>query len=275
LDNLPIRHRENLFVDFNVEPLMPQKLSTEGPKLAVGDVNGDGLEDFYLCGAKAQAGQLAVAVKDANWEIREQMAFEEDFLCEDVDATFFDADGDGDLDLFVVSGGGEYRDGAKQLQDRLYLNDGKGNFTKTNQPWPATNGACVVAADFNADGATDLFIGSRSVVGSYGLTPRSFIFLNDGKGNFRDAAAEICPEIADAGMVTSAVWLPAEHRLVVAGEWMPLTIFDFGFRMSDSSSQSPEIRNPKSPTPGAGGTHSLLPMWMATATSIFLRATWD
>lgn len=221
----PIYHRENRFTDFNIEPLMPHMLSTQGPKIAVGDVDGDGLDDFYLCGAKAQAGQLAMGGRQ--WSVSNQPAFEEDFMSEDVDAHFFDADGDGDLDLFVVSGGGEYRDGAAQLQDRLYLNDGKGNFTKTTGDWPATNGACAVPADFNGDGAVDLFIGSRSMTGSFGLAPQSFIYLNDGKGNFRDATSEICPEISRAGMITSAVWLPNERRLIVAGEWMPVTAFDF------------------------------------------------
>ena len=225
LSNLPVYHKENRFVDFNVEPLMPHMLSTQGPKLAVGDVNGDGLDDFYLCGAKAQTGQLVIGTPDG-WEPRDQVVFEEDFLCEDVDATFFDADMDGDPDLFVVSGGGEYRDGAPQLEDRLYLNDGKGGFVKSSNTWPATNGSCVVAGDFNGDGTEDLFIGSRSVVGSYGLTPQSFIFLNDGKGNFRDATAEICPEMARAGMVTTGVWLTEERRLIIAGEWMPVTVVD-------------------------------------------------
>lgn len=245
LSSLPFQHRENKFTDFNVEPLMPHMLSTEGPKLAIGDVNGDGVEDVYLCGAKAQAGQLLVGTGTRTLELREQAVFHEDFLCEDVSAVFFDADGDADLDLFVVSGGGEYRDGAQQLQHRLYLNNGDGLFKKAAQSWPATNGSCAVVADFNGDGANDLFIGSRSVVGSYGLTPRSFIFLNDGKGSFRDATAEVCPEIAQVGMVTAAIWLPDERRLAIVGEWMPLTIFDFGSPDSGRGSyiQKSEVPN--------------------------------
>jgi enediyne biosynthesis protein E4 len=225
----PISHRENRFTDFNIEPLMPHMLSTQGPKIAVADVNGDGLDDFYLCGAKAQPGQLVMGSQQALFgkTASQQPAFEQDFLCEDADARFFDADGDGDADLFVVSGGGEYREGAEQLRDRLYLNDGKGNFTKKTGEWPAANGACAVPADFNGDGATDLFLGSRSVPGSFGLKPKSFIYLNDGKGNFRDATPEICPEIQTVGMVTSAVWLPRERLLVIAGEWMPVTTVDF------------------------------------------------
>ncbi|MBI5915456.1 MAG: VCBS repeat-containing protein [Bacteroidetes bacterium] len=240
----PIFHQENRFIDFNIEPLMPHKLSTGGPKIAVGDVNGDGHDDFYLCGAKAQAGLLAVG----RWPLAvgSQADFEEDFLCEDVDAVFFDADGDGDNDLFVVSGGAEYREGAEQLRSRLYLNDGQGHFTKsTTTAWPAVNGACAVPADFNNDGALDLFLGSRSVPGSYGLPPKSFIFLNDGKGSFREATAEICPTCGDLGMVTSAVWLPAERRLAVVGEWTGLSISDFGFRISEGKNRNPksEIRN--------------------------------
>ncbi|MCB0522312.1 MAG: VCBS repeat-containing protein [Saprospiraceae bacterium] len=234
IPNLPIFHKENRFVDFNIEPLMPHMLSTQGPKMAVADVNGDGLDDFYLCGAKAQAGQLVLGSRDSLFSGKVISApFQADFLNEDVDAVFFDADGDGDPDLFVVSGGGEYREGAAQLLDRLYFNDGQGNFSNLNNTgkstaWPSANGACAVPADFNGDGATDLFIGSRSVPGSYGRSPKSFIYLNDGKGNFRDATAEICPALSDAGMVTSAVWLPGEQLLAVVGEWMPIQFFRKG-----------------------------------------------
>ncbi len=231
----PAVHRENRFVDFNIEPMMPHMLSTQGPKLAVADVDGDGLDDYFLCGAKAQAGQLALST--LQWSVDNQSAFEEDFMQEDVDAVFFDADADGDQDLFVVSGGGEYREGATQLQDRLYLNDGKGNFSKnTSTAWPTANGSCAVPADFNGDGAVDLFIGSRSVPGSYGITPKSFIYLNTGKGNFQDATAEICPEISSIGMVTSAVWLQKEKHLAVTGEWMPILFFDFSKTPAPSTS---------------------------------------
>jgi hypothetical protein len=226
-------------VDFNIEPLMLHKLSTQGPKLAVADVNGDDLDDFYLCGAKSQPGQLALATSK-DWKLSKQAAFESDANCEDVDAAFFDAESDGDIDLFVISGGGEYRDGIKQLEHRLYLNDGRGGFTKSTQVWPATNGACAVPGDFNGDGTTDLFIGSRSVVLSYGRSPHSFIFLNDGKGNFRDATTEICPQIDTMGMVTDAVWLPAERRLVVVGEWMPLTVISMSDNTRSSIYQLPD-----------------------------------
>ena len=228
IPNSQFLHSENRFVDFNIEPLLPHQLSTQGPKIAVAGVNGDGAGDFFLCGAKGQAGQLFLSGENGIFQKKIIADFEKDFLREDVGATFFDADGDADADLFVVSGGGEYRAGAAPLQDRLYLNDGKGNFSKSDKTaWPATNGACAVAAGFDGGGAIGLFIGSRSVTGSYGLTPPSFIFLNDGAGRFHDATAALCPGLNTAGMVTAAVWLPGEHCLVVAGEWMPITIFDF------------------------------------------------
>ena len=221
-------HTENRFTDFNIEPLLPYMLSAQGPGLAVADLNGDGQDDFYLCGAKGQAGQLWLSADAGQWQPVAQPAFAADFLFEDVEACFLDVEKDGDLDLFVVSGGGEYRPGAEQLRHRLYRNDGRGNFSRDPALFPSSNGACVLPADFNGDGEVDLFIGSRSVPGSYGLVPQSFLLVNDGSGNFRDAAEELFPGLSSAGMVTSAVWLEAEQRLAVAGEWMAIKIWERG-----------------------------------------------
>lgn len=221
-------HIENKFVDFNVEPLMPWMLSAEGPPLAVSTRMGKGLAGFYLGGAKGQPGQLWLDVK-GQWVPTVQPAFQENFLHEDTDATFFDADNDGDEDLYVVSGGGEYPEGAQLLQDRLYRNDGLANFALVAEALPnlALNGSCVVAADFDDDADQDLFVGSRSVPGSYGLAPRSVFLRNDGKGLFTEDTAFWNHHPADLGMVTDAVWLPEARLLVVAGEWMPLTFLFF------------------------------------------------
>ncbi len=219
-------HQENAYVDFNQEKLIPHLLSTQGPKLAVGDVNGDSLEDFYVCGAAGQAGQLFIQGKNNAFKSVIQEAIVKDSLHEDVNALFFDADGDGDLDLYVVSGGGESGRPPDWYQDRLYLNDGQGNFIKAESALPQipVNGSCVVAADFNDDGALDLFVGSRSVPGSYGLLPDSYLLLNDGKGKFTNAQTS---ELKELGMVTDAVWLAKEKTLVVVGEWMPVTFLNW------------------------------------------------
>jgi hypothetical protein len=221
-------HTENRFTDFNIEPLLPYLLSTQGPGLALADLNGDGQDDFYLCGAKGQAGQLWLSAGDGQWQPTEQPAFAADFLFEDVEACFLDVEKDGDMDLFVVSGGGEYRPGAEQLRHRLYRNDSRGSFSRDPASFPSSNGACVVPGDFNGDGATDLFVGSRSVPGSYGLSPQSFLLINDGSGHFSDAAEELFPGLSTAGMVTSAAWMEAEQRLAVAGEWMGVKIWERG-----------------------------------------------
>src|SRR3989441_5351857 len=228
---IDFRHRENTFFDYNLEPLMPHLLSTEGPALAVGDVNGDGLEDIYVGGAKWQAGQLYLQQRDGTFRASRQPAFQADSLSEDVDAVFFDANGDGYPDLFVVSGGNEFWGDDDALQDRLYINDGKGNFDRATGALPrfSESGSCVVVGDFNGDGYPDLFVGRRAVARKYGLPPRSYLLQNDGKGHFRDVTLEKAPALADVGMVSSAAWIDydgdGQVDLIVVGEWMPVRVF--------------------------------------------------
>jgi hypothetical protein len=224
---IDFKHQENDFADWNREPLMPRLLSTEGPALAVADVNGDGLDDVYVGGAKWQPGRLYVQQKDGTFRESQQPAFHADSLQEDVDAVFFDANGDGHPDLYVVSGGNEFWGEDDALQDRLYINDGKGNFHRDSSALPrfAESGSCVVPGDFNHDGHIDLFVGRRSVARSYGLTPRSYLLQNDGHGNFTDVTREKAASLADAGMVTSAAWIDDDNVLVVVGDWMPVRVF--------------------------------------------------
>jgi hypothetical protein len=225
------RHDENDFFDYNREPLMPHLLSAEGPALAVGDVNGDGLDDMYVGGAKWQPGRLLIQTANGQLRPSSEATFRADSLAEDVDATFFDANGDGNQDLYVVSGGNEFAGSDEALRDRLYINDGRGNFQRSVSGLPNffENGSCVTAGDFDADGDLDLFVGSRVVSRSYGAIPRSHLLENDGAGRFSDVAALKSDVLGDAGMVSSAVWLDydgdGQLDLIVAGEWMPVRVF--------------------------------------------------
>ncbi|MBO0952167.1 VCBS repeat-containing protein [Fibrella forsythiae] len=223
------RHAENQYADFYQEPLMPHLLSTEGPDMAVGDVNGDGLDDFFVGGAKGQSGTLFVQQRNGQFAPTNQTVWQTDRDADDVGAAFFDADGDRDLDLYVVSGGNEPVTNPAHLLDRLYLNDGKGNFAKSIGQLPTlyANGSCVKPADFDRDGDIDLFVGSRSVPGQYGLSPTSYLLENDGKGHFSDA--QKTRNIPDLGMVTDAVWADVDRDnvpdLIVVGEWSPVRVF--------------------------------------------------
>lgn len=228
---LDYNHEEDSFVDFNRQPLTPFMLSSQGPCITVEDMNGDGLDDFFVCGAKWQAGNLFIQKKNGSFEGKKLPDLKRDAAYEDVDAASFDANGDGIPDLYVVSGGNEHSYQSDGLSDRLYLNDGYGNLVKVNDALPNVNenGAVVKASDYNNDGDIDLFVGSRSVPGNYGLTPNSYLFENMGKGQFRDVTEKIAPGLKQAGMITDAKWSDINGDgtpdLFVVGEWMSPHLF--------------------------------------------------
>ncbi|CCG98987.1 ASPIC/UnbV domain protein [Fibrella aestuarina BUZ 2] len=236
---LPYRHRENTYyLDFSRESLMPFKVSTEGPRLAVGDVNGDGLDDVYAGGARNQPGTLLLQTPTGRFVASPQPVMAADSVSEDVDALFFDADGDRDLDLYVVSGGNEFSRKDPPLLDRLYLNNGttggQPQFSKATLPLLMGNKSCVRAADLDADGDLDLFVGGRVLANQYGQTPDSYLLINDGRGpgglpRFTVATDERAPGLRQAGMITDARWTDLNNDrqpdLVVVGDWMAPRVF--------------------------------------------------
>jgi enediyne biosynthesis protein E4 len=228
---IPFVHKENAFSDFDREPLIPKLVSTEGPALAVGDVNGDGLDDMYIGGARGQAGVLLIQQRDGRFVSSSAAEFAKDAISEDVGAVFFDANGDGRPDLYVVSGGSEYGESAPALQDRLYINDGHGLFHKSEGLLPIArySGSRPAVADYDGDGDVDVFVGGRVVPWRYGVDPPSMLLQNDGRGHFTDVTDRLAPELRRIGMVTDAVWRDVDGDgrldLVVVGEWMPITVF--------------------------------------------------
>ncbi|MFC2113094.1 VCBS repeat-containing protein [Bacteroidota bacterium] len=232
IEGLEFRHTEDDYVDLTRELLIPHNLSAEGPALAVGDVDNNGLEDLYVGGAKGQAAMLFTQQNDGTFTPVHVPALIEDRFAEDVDAAFFDADGDGDSDLYIVHGGNEMAAGNPLLADRLLINDGKGVFINCKNgslPLMANNGSCVRPADYDGDGDLDLFVGSRSLPGDYGLSPGQFLLENDGTGIFKDVTDVRTNWLKNVGMVTDASWLDYEQDgdpdLVLVGEWMKVTVY--------------------------------------------------
>ena len=226
------QHRENAFVDFDRDRLIFHMLSSEGPKVCVGDVNGDKREDYFIGGAKDQPGALFVQLPNGRFRQTNQAVFEADKISEDTDCIFFDADGDSNLDLYVASGGNEFPSSSDALLDRLYLNDGRGNFKRLT-PAPGISRfestACVKASDFDSDGDLDLFIGTRLRPFLYGVPVNGYLLQNDGKANFTDVTQQAAPGLLKCGMITDAVWSDldgdGDPDLTVVGEWMPVKMF--------------------------------------------------
>ncbi|MEM9820802.1 MAG: VCBS repeat-containing protein [Bacteroidota bacterium] len=235
-------HQENEYNDFKREILLPYKMSHLGPCLATGDINGDGLQDFYIGGASQQSGALYLQSTGGQFTASTSNPWLKHQDREDTGALFFDADGDQDLDLYVVSGGNEFNDQAPQYRDRLYLNDGKGNFSHDNQNLPGVSGSIATAADVDGDGDQDLFVGGRQVPGRYGVGTQSYLLENQ-NGKFVDKTSDWAPELGSSGMVTDAIWTDLDGDkdvdLMLVGEWMPLTYFrNDGGRLVDATSEA-------------------------------------
>ncbi len=223
-------HSENPFVDFDREFLIPHKLSNQGPCMAIGDINGDGLSDVYMGASKGGIGKIYVQHTSGKFTLSPTKGFDKDALFEDNDAVFFDADNDKDLDLFVTSGGNEGVTGDIGYQDRLYNNDGKGNFilSQTAVPRETDSNSKVIAFDYDNDGYLDLIVGGSNTPGQYPLAPNSYIYKNN-NGAFSDVTSSVCPEFQKIGMVGALQLMDIDgdkkQELIVGGEWIPITVF--------------------------------------------------
>ncbi len=225
-------HSENDYIDFKREPLIPYKCSRKGPYTTKADVNGDKLEDIFIGGSAGTSGKLFLQNVNGSFVESKQPVFEKDKKLEDNGVLFFDADNDADLDLYVVSGGAEFDKGSTNYQDRLYINNGKGLFTKNINALPteSNNGSCVIALDFDADGDTDLFVGGGVMPGKFPQADESMLLQNN-KGVFTNVTQTIAPQFLTTTIINAATWADVDgdkiNELIVTGEWMPTTIYKY------------------------------------------------
>ncbi len=226
-------HQESNYIDFNIERLVPFMRSAEGPKMSVADVNNDGQNDIFIAGSKGNASKLYIQ-KNNKFNLDKTTVFEGNKNSEDTESVFFDADGDGDLDLYVCSGGVEFSKYSPEFLDKFYINDGNGKFTLSTQILPTQIGyhssSTVSVADVDNDGDMDLFVGERTIPNAYGAAGSGYLLINDGKGNFTEKSNELAPEFKNLGMITDALFIDINRDkfkdLVVVGEFMGLQVFE-------------------------------------------------
>ena len=227
----PYLHQESEFVDFDRDRLRFWSISNEGPRASQADINGDGRLELVIPGAKGQSTSLWEQSSSGAWSMAQTSLFDQDSLAEDVVAHFFDANGDGAADLLVGSGGIEFSDFAPSYQDRLYLNDGKGNFSRSGQQFSATPSSFILSWDGDQDGDLDLIIGQRAFPFGYGIAVGVQFWQNDGKGNFTDVSTSLGKPFASLGMLTDGALADLDGdgktELLLAGEWMALQVFTF------------------------------------------------
>ena len=219
------QHKENRFVEFDREPLIPRMVSTEGPALAVADVNKDGLDDVFIGSSKGEKSALFIQTRNAKFERTIQPALDMDSTYEDVDACWTDVNKDGYIDLIVASGGNEYYGEEPYLLPRVYLNDKSNTLTRKPDAFEGMymTASCVEAYDFNKDGYDDLFVGGRAVPWEYGEKPRSYLLQNDGQGRFKDVTDAYAKDLANIGLVKDGKWIDIDKDrdsdLLLAMEW--------------------------------------------------------